>query len=153
MIVDSSVLGGMSYEKAANYGMPHIGCSYRTSYVNSHQCEEGARCAVCGRLASNSHHEPPKGTSSVWTMKTVHGTFALKPALIALCGSGTTGCHGDRHNGRVRFQWVWDDEAMEALWFNGFLLSHGVPPHSPKPYQWGHWEVFKDGKKVREWRG
>ena len=153
MIVDSSVLNGISYAKAANYGMPNIGCHYCTSYVNSHWLDEGARCAVCGKPATNAHHEPAKGTSSTWTMKTPYGSFQLNPSLVALCGSGTTGCHGKRHNGRISFQWVWDDQAMEELWFNGFMLSRKRMEHSPDLYEWGHWEVFEDGEKVAEWRG
>lgn len=143
MIVNRSVLNGISYEKAVNYGMPNIMAHYETSYVNSHKLDEGARCVLCGKPATNAHHEPQKGTTSAWTMKTLYGSFSLRPSLIALCGSGTTGCHGKRHNGRVSFQWIWDDEAMEALWFNGFLLSKGVKPHSQELLEWGHWEVFE----------
>ena len=143
MIIDASVLRGTSYEKAVNYGMPHVGCFYSGSSVNSHRMNDERMCFVCGGRASNAHHEPPKGSTGTWNLRTEYGTFPLRPALIALCGSGTTGCHGARHNGLVGLRWVWDDEAMEALWFNGFLLSKGVKPHSPKLLEWGHWEIVE----------
>lgn len=152
MIVDASVLNGTSYAKASCYGMPHVGAAYGGGSVDSHERIPFARCAVCGRPATNAHHEPPKGTSPVFLLRGKLGTFALRPALIALCGSGTMGCHGKRHRGEVAFRWVWDDGEMEAAWWDGTLLSHGMIPHEHDIYRHGHWDVLLNGEKIKEIR-
>ena len=56
----------------------------------------GTCCIVCGRYGTNRHHEPPKGLG---------GERAWHGSLLALCGSGTTGCHGLRHAGRLKLEW------------------------------------------------
>lgn len=55
-------------------------------------------CVVCGRPATNKHHEPPKGIGGI-------GKKGIEPPVISLCGSGTTGCHGMRHAGKIKFRW------------------------------------------------
>ena len=62
-------------------------------------------------------------------------------ALIALCGSGTTGCHGKRHVGKVEITWEWFDEADAERWWSGELLSHGYAPHDPMLYELGRWRI------------
>lgn len=62
-------------------------------------------CVVCGHRATNLHHEPPKGLGGV-------GRKGTEPARLSLCGSGTTGCHGERHAGILGFKfedcaWWW----------------------------------------------
>lgn len=54
-------------------------------------------CIVCGRPHPNLHHMPPIGSGrrSEW-----------KGALLALCGSGTTGCHGAFHAGELELRYM-----------------------------------------------
>lgn len=146
MTPDSSVLRGLAYDVAASFGMPHVSAYYRNGNVNSNAFEHDAACAVCGGMATNSHHEPPKGAASTFTLFTRWGAFPLRPALIAVCGSGTTGCHGERHSGKLRFRWVWDDEEAEVLWWDGYLLAHGYQPHDERLWAFGHWEIMRNGK-------
>lgn len=140
----ASTLCGTPLEIASSFGMPHVGARYTADNVNRYRLEDGARCAVCGRPATNAHHEPPKGSGGKhrqFTMWTPWGRFILKPALIALCGSGTTGCHGMRHEGRVSFTWEWYDEKDAERWWSGELLSHGYSPHDPMLNELGYWRV------------
>lgn len=151
MIPNRSVLGGLPYNVAKSFGMPHIGCEYRGSGVNTLRIEEGARCAICGRRATNAHHEPPKGMggrNSSFTLRTSRGLFTLKPAGFALCGSGTTGCHYDRHRGLWLPEWFWDNSLVKESWWSGYLLSRGIKPHSPELYEYGCWKFLDADKNV-----
>lgn len=77
----------------------------------------GDCCIVCGRYRGfktpkgGAHHEPPKGTG---------GAKAWKGALLSLCGSGTTGCHGLRTAGKLELQfddeagWMWRGESSRG---------------------------------------
>ena len=65
------------------------------------------RCIVCGKPHPNLHHMPPIGSGrrSAW-----------KGAMLALCGSGTTGCHGAFHAGILELRyfdgaWWWKGKA------------------------------------------
>lgn len=60
------------------------------------------RCIVCGSPSPNKHHMPPKGTGR-------KGKW--QGALLALCGSGTTGCHGRVHHGDLELRF------MEGRWW------------------------------------
>lgn len=152
-MIAASSLGGLSREAATKYGMPHIGAEYYGEGVNAYRPLDRPRCPVCGRPASNVHHEPAKGSTGTWTLRTKVGIFVLRPALIALCGTGTTGCHGERHAGLLRVSWRWDDPVDEEAWLNGFLLSHGFEPHDPRLYGYGCWTFERNGEEVCEWRG
>ena len=138
-------LHGTPLQVAECYGKPHIGCGYKSKNVNSHFIEKGAVCAVCGRSATNAHHWPPKGRCSTFTLN----GMKMNPALIALCGSGTTGCHGAWHDGRFKALWRWDceDAAME-WWEDGFC---GLAPHDPMLYRFGCWELY-DLQEGRIWQ-
>lgn len=57
------------------------------------------RCAVCGRLATNRHHVVPKG------MGGCSAEVEDRIPKIELCGSGTTGCHGDVHAKLLHLHW------------------------------------------------
>lgn len=142
-------LGWLSYETAKLYGMPHVGCRYFRDDVDATAWEdEVRRCAACGRANGphSRHHEPPKGRGRSFNLKTPMGTFVLKPALIDLCGSGTTGCHGDRHNGRLRIAWEWDSDEDEERWWDGFWLSRPYhEPHGKWLYRHGRYVFEKDG--------
>lgn len=144
----AKTLGGVPYGVAACFGMPHIGAYYLHDNADSNKLEHGAFCAVCGRPANNSHHEPPKGAGGRYRQFTMYsdwGMFILKPALVALCGSGTTGCHGARHNGNFRIEWEWFDDTYAEQWWSGYLLSHGYVPHDPKLYELGQWRITSGG--------
>ena len=145
-------LRGMDYASAMTYGMPHVSAKYTGEGVNRYKLEDGAICPVCGRMATNAHHNPPKGHGKFFTLRTKWGMFVLRPALIALCGSGTTGCHGDVHAGRLRIRWEWDDPADLEGWENGFLLSHGTLPHDRDLYRLGCWVFERNGEEVARWR-
>lgn len=154
-------LRGLSYDVASLYGMPHINAVYRRADdIRLKTRWEGERiCAVCGRTQAPSwsvHHEPPKskgsGKNPYFHLMTKMGAFPLKPALIGLCGSGTEGCHGDRHNGLLRIRWVWESDEIAEKWWNGHWLSHDFAPHSHRLFELGHYE-FERGGMVKRVRG
>lgn len=150
-----SQLRGTSYEVASCFGMPHVRAYYAKRDVKSNRLEEFAGCAVCHEQATNSHHEPPLGMGgrnrefAFWLPS---GPLALRPALIALCGSGTTGCHGERHSGALRFRWAWDRDYFAEQWWTGYLLTHGLSPHDPELYTMGRWVISRNGKVIDEIR-
>lgn len=140
----ASVLNGVPFDVASRFGMPHIGARYLRDDVDSHKMHDGAVCPVCKKPATNVHHEPPKGAGGRYRQFTMYapwGRFILKPALIAMCGSGTRGCHGSRHSGDVRITWEWFDDADAERWWTGELLSHGYLPHDEKLYDLGCWRI------------
>lgn len=143
-------LRGLSYEKAKLYGMPNIGCKYRFEDINSTAfVDDRRRCACCGRTNGhhNRHHEPPK-SNGCFLLETPKGKFVLLPALIDLCGSGTTGCHGERHNGKLKISWEWDTPVYEAMWWNGdFLSSPYHEPHGKWLYGFGRYIFEHNGKR------
>lgn len=128
------------------YGLPHIGCRYTNSSVNSNKLNEDATCVCCGLPATNAHHYPPKGTAPVRH----RCGFELRPALFAVCGSGTLGCHNDWHGGaRYEAWWRWDRFEYEQQWQNGELLrKYGA--HNPELYYYGCW-VIHDKKIDTYW--
>lgn len=167
----------ISRQVALNYGMPHIGCCYTRDDVTATaflENEEGwTPCAICGRQATNRHHLPPRSTSRCTDEKgrkrpgslllhTDYGRFVLKPALIALCGSGTTGCHGHVHRRDYEIHWEFDTPEYEELWLSGWFLAHGIDgysetedgllvanalvPHSKELYKVGRWVITAHGK-------
>lgn len=140
-------LHGISIEKAALYGLPHIGARY--AQEGKKWSRSGARryektcdfCFICGRPSTNCHHVVPLSCGQVFELETPRGTFPLRSPLFALCGSGTTGCHNGFH-GAARFKaaWSWDDPEFERAWWDGRLLSQ-YPPHSPQLYNYGAWLI------------
>ena len=86
----------------------------------------GYRCEACGKLLGETrgvdysiHHRRPRGMGGThW-----HGAN-LAPNLLAVCGSGTTGCHG----------WI-ETHRTEAL-AAGWLVSRYQDP-SETPVQIG----------------
>jgi len=150
-IPEAGKLRGLSYETASLYGMPHLGASYARDDVDSNRLEPGARCICCGKIARNSHHEPPKSKGRNFLLVTEWGQFVLKPALMSLCGSGTTGCHGRRHERRWTVRWEWDSDEIAEKWWSGYWLSHGYAPNSHKLFSLGRYvfEFDKGEKEVR----
>ena len=147
-VPDARQLKGLSYPVASLYGMPHLGAHYTADDVNRYEVEDGAFCALCGRPYPNAHHEPPKGKGRNFLLSTPMGRFVLKPALIALCGSGTTGCHGDRHNGKLGIRWEWDSDENAGKWWDGYWLSRFYTPHDSRLFELGRYVFEKEG---REW--
>lgn len=143
-------LRGVSYEKAKLYGMPHIGCRYKRDDINATAfIDETRRCAGCGRTNGrhDRHHEPPRSNGS-FLLITPMGRFVLKPALIDLCGSGTTGCHGERHNGKLKISWEWDTPEYEEQWWNGYFLSRPYhEPHGRWLYSYGRYVFERNGQR------
>lgn len=145
-------LGGLPIEEASCFGMPHIGARYLGADARSNRLDDGALCAVCGRPATNSHHEPPLGMGGrnrAFLLRTARGSWTLTPALVALCGSGTTGCHGMRHSGRLRLRWAWASDGIAEQWWDGRILAHRCDQHDPALLGFGRWEASLDGG---EWR-
>lgn len=137
------LLHGLPVATAQKFGMPNIGAMYTGSGVRKTALEEDALCSFCRKRATNAHHVPNVGMSARNARFELHGRV-LRPALIALCGSGTTGCHGDCHNGRMAIEWRWDsDEYAEAWWSGGLLEECGAG--SPLLYEYGAWYMAKPG--------
>lgn len=138
---------GWSYDRASLCGMPHLGADYTADDVRRYR-RTGELCALCGRRATNTHHSPDR---RVFDLRTEYGIFVLKPALFALCGSGTTGCHGLIEANRIKVRWEWDTQEFADAWWSGWTLAHGMPAHSPKLFGQGCY-VLSHGKKETEVR-
>lgn len=149
------MLNGLSLNRAACYGMPHLGAHYEGEGVNSHTVDYGASCAVCGKRAAHAHHEPPKGMGAGGAYLTIEGNprhedgrcfirrYRVRPSLIALCAE----CHNDRHSGRLSCEWRFDEGWLQS-WLDGELLDMGINAHSDELYDYGRWVFERDG---REW--
>lgn len=136
---------GWSYDRASLCGMPHLGAAYLADDVRKY-ARTASVCQLCRRKrAANTHHSPDRRS---FDLRTAYGIFVLKPALFALCGSGTTGCHGLIEANRIEVRWEWDTQEFADLWWDGWTLSHGTPPHSPKLFEQGCY-VFSSGSS--EW--
>lgn len=142
----ASLLRGLSVATAQKFGMPNAGAHYEGRGVRTNRLDDGARCAFCRRPATNAHHVPAVGMGARNATFELHG-YQLRPALIALCGSGTTGCHGDCHNGLMRIDWKWDSDEYAQAWWRGDLLRE-FGPASPMFYEFGHWELTRMGVKT-----
>lgn len=146
---DASVLRGASYAHASCCGMPHIRAAYTADDIRRYRHDGGA-CPVCGMPIRNAHHEPPRSFGS-FLLRTPTGIHVLKPALIGLCGSGTTGCHGLVHSGAISIRWEWDSDECAERWWTGELLKR-LEPHDRALYDMGRWVFSKRGREI-EYRG
>ena len=141
-------LHGFAYPAAECYGKPHFLCSYDGKRVSDTRLFQDATCMCCGKRATNAHHWPPKKHPHF----TLHN-IQLRPALFALCGSGTTGCHDGWHGGaRFKALWKWDSDNYAKEWWEGNMLA-SFEPHDNALYDFGCWECYdlRDGRiwKVR----
>lgn len=145
MILTREQLRGMSRERAELYGKPHIGCRYLGSRYELTR----PRCIVCGRPASNCHHVAHRSWGRTFRLETPNGSWELLSPLFALCGSGTTGCHGGFHGGaRLTAEWRWRSEESERMWWSGELLQ-GYRPHDPGLFRHGYWAIkSNDGTEI-----
>lgn len=134
-------LRGLSLQSAELYGKPGWNAFYANGSVKSHKAIEPATCMCCGRPATNVHHVSPLSRGKSFRLVTPNGKWILKPALFALCGSGTTGCHNGFHGGaRFRAEWVWRDDEYARAWWDGQLLRF-MEPHSQRLYLYGSWRI------------
>lgn len=90
----------------------------------------GYRCEVripghCYERPVNLHHRRPRGMGG-----SRDATVATTANLLAVCGSGTTGCHG------------WIEQHRAVAHDNGWLLRHGADPAARVLRLW-------DGRLVR----
>lgn len=155
---ETAQLRGIAKPLAEMYGKPHWGSSYLSKNptpqsVDRYRLDDGATCIVCGQRATNSHHTPPKGIMRVFELMTPKGRFKYRPALIAMCGSGTTGCHGMVHKGMLKIEWVWDSDGFESGWWDG-SIPETITAHDPELYSVGFWRIIdREGNVIREVRG
>lgn len=127
-------LQGLTLETAECFGKPHVNAQYVGYGVNRYVMEKDAICPICGRRAVNVHHQPPKGRGRFIRI----GSHILRPSLFGLCGSGTTGCHGRIHSGKLKVSWCWLDDDFSQAWWEGKLFSR-LKPHDQKLYDYGYW--------------
>lgn len=156
-MLETSQLRGLSVDKAEKYGKPHWMASYNSknptaSSVDRYSMHEDAICAICGKPATNVHHVPPKGVGRLFVLDTPKDSYRLRPSLFALCGSGTTGCHGKFHDGTYKIEWKWDLEGLGNGWWDGSILSL-IDAHSSQLYDVGCWIVTdRNGSLIKEIR-
>lgn len=134
-MIEAAKLHGISLTEAETMGKPHIGAEYKggSGYVRTSDV-----CAICGRPATNVHHIGRRLTFTF--VPNDKRAFIMRSALIALCGSGTTGCHGAVHAGRIKIRWKWDSEEASDKWWSGELI-HECGQHSEKLYEYGCWQI------------
>lgn len=141
-------LHGWSLEDAECMGKPNFGARYLSDdpmNMTRYTRDIGHHCAICGRESTNTHHQPYRQT---FEMVTPNGIWRLRPALFALCGSGTFGCHGKVEANEIRISWKWFTEEAETKWWNGELLAE-YGPHSVKLYRFGCWAIeMPDGSTI-----
>lgn len=136
-IPERSLLRGLSVDAAECFGKPHINAWYLSdNNINSYRFNHDAVCPHCGERATNVHHCPPK-SKGVFML---HG-HVLRPSLLALCGSGTTGCHGKIHKRQIIPKWYWLSDEFAEAWWNGEMLE-SIEPHDEVLWQYGFW-VFE----------
>lgn len=82
----------------------------------------------CDKPTESAHHLWPQGTlkSSSWLVR-IPGVDRPVQHAVGLCGSGTTGHHGDleEHRGWVKYE----DGAFN--WYDKYAQSHGGPTPGP----------------------
>ena len=138
-MIRREMLDGLPIDEADRFGKPCVG----SRYVSGDRYERlSARCRCCGIVpATNVHHIARRARR--FHMRLADGRWVvLKPSLIALCGSGTTGCHGAVHAHDIEITWVWDSEELREDWFSGrMLMEQGMEPYSPRLYAYGSWMI------------
>lgn len=118
-------------------GMPCLGAEYTDSASDRHRLLEGAVCPVCGRPATDCHHQPPKGMGGGSARETVAGLDGplVRPALIGLCH----GCHMRHHQRRdIEIRWDWDSDIVRWLFEDGDLAPEVYAEPSPL-WKAGRW--------------
>lgn len=138
-------LHGFSREDAECFGKPHLGAQYTGPDSLTKYARTGQHCIVCGRTPISTHHQPYRQT---FTLVAANGVeWKLRPALFAVCGTGTTGCHGAIEHNRVKIRWEWDSLEAAAKWWSGELLE-AYGPHSVQLYKFGCWAITREDGTV-----
>lgn len=97
--------------------------------VVSERC--GDRCERCGAPQYTCHHRWKRSHGGPW-----------EPAnIVALCGSGTTGCHG----------WVEANPAA-AIRLGFWLKSGNRDLEKARLWLWGRWVVLRNDGDIRLWK-
>lgn len=140
-VPEKAKLRGLPLHVAECYGKPNVDAFYAGNSVKSHKLKDNALCMCCNRLATNVHHNPPLSKGKSFLLVGEFGTYELKPALFALCGSGTTGCHNGFHGGATfSAEWMWDNQKFAESWWNGsLLLLH--KSNSKELFDYGYWLI------------
>lgn len=73
--------------------------AFREAMLDKPSVLTANRCAVCGRYANNAHHVIQKGLGGV------SAEVERRIPKVTLCGSGTTGCHGEAHAKMLHIYW------------------------------------------------
>ena len=138
---------GVSFERLELMGKPSIGAHYEREDYASHKLDEGARCVICGRKATDAHHVVPRSTLRSFIVETPLGQFVTLSPLFALCRE----CHDGFHaQSRYRVRWEWKERRYADEWADGHTLAHICPPGSIFLLQEGRY-VIKDRRTGREW--
>ena len=92
----------------------------------------GFYCIVCGKPNANAHHIPPIGTGR---------RDRWQGAIVRLCGSGTTGCHGAFHAGKLELRytpdgWEWRGESSPMDGRPGLIARRWTPCHDDDFWSW-----------------
>jgi hypothetical protein len=82
----------------------------------------GGRCERCGTAGYTVHHRRKRSQGGTWDPSN----------LLALCGSGTTGCHG------------WVEANPAAAMELGFWLSNGETSADTAVWLWRRWVLLPD---------
>ncbi|MBC9819455.1 HNH endonuclease [Nocardia farcinica] len=88
----------------------------------------GGRCERCGQPGYTIHHRRKRSQGGTWDASN----------LLALCGSGTTACHG------------WVEANPRAAHMLGFWLRHGEQSATTPVWLWGRWVQLDDNGHIHE---
>lgn len=147
MTPDATQLHGFTLQDAECFGKPHLGAKYTDKEGTSltRYARFSNLCAVCGRDPLNTHHQPRR---EFFTLRANGREWRLRPALFAVCGTGTFGCHGKIEHNQIRVRWEWDSEENAEKWWSGELLEQ-FGPHSLELYRFGCWVfTLPDGTEL-----
>ena len=142
-------MSGFLYKDMAHQwacGLPHVGAIYTGKGYK----RTSDRCAICGRPATNVHHLCGRGEHSYVTMQ--GDSFKMRSALMLVCGSGVTGCHGKLHSHELEVSWVWNTPLYGQLFENGQLFDYSLEPHSPDWFDYGFYVVKDRSGVIKEIR-
>lgn len=130
-------------------GFPHIGAEYVTGFSRGHRNyrrEDDALCAVCGRMASETHHLVELGMGGVQMPHNAHrpyGVFPLYSPLLALCRE----CHDRFHLHGLRAEWAYDEGEGDGPATMALRTAN-----SPLLFGYGRYLLFGRDGLIRELR-
>lgn len=130
-------------------GFPHIGAKYVPGISRGHlnyRREEGALCAVCGRVATETHHLVELGMGGVQmphNARRHYGIFPLYSPLFALCRE----CHKRFHSHEVTIEWAYDEGEGDCPATMALRTAN-----SPLLFGYGRYLLTNRGGSIREIR-